>query len=66
MEILKDVITTWPCVILIFLIFFTILFRKQISDFLARLVNAKIGNLNLAAMKPTEQPKKAIKLLFLA
>jgi len=64
MEILKNVITTWPCVILIFLIFFTILFRKQISDFLARLVNAKIGNLNLAAMKPTEQPKKATKDKF--
>jgi hypothetical protein len=60
MEILKDVITTWPCVILIFLMFFSILFRKQISNFLARLVNAKIGNLNLAAMKPTVQPKKAI------
>lgn len=39
---------------------FSILFRKQISNFLTRLVNAKIGNLNLVATKPTEQTKKDI------
>lgn len=60
MEIFKNIIASWPCSVLIFFVFFTIFFRKQISDFLARLINAKVGNLKLVAMKPTEQPKKAI------